>query len=88
MTWKPGDPAAAPLAKGPGGFDGVEITGDGRVLVSSWTDSSVHVITDSTMTKLITGVASPADIGYDTRRNRVLIPLFMGNAIEVYAITR
>ena len=86
MTWKPGDAAAAPLARGPGGFDGIEIAGDGRVLVSSWTDSSIHVISDSTMTKLITGVPSPADIGYDTRRNRVLIPLFMGNAIEVYAI--
>ena len=86
MTWRPGDAAAATLATGPGQFDGVEIAGDGRILVSSWADSSVYVVTDSTMSKLLTGVPAPADIGFDTRRNRVLVPLFLGNAVEVFSI--
>jgi hypothetical protein len=77
-----------PLASGPGQFDGVEILGDGRVVVSSWTDSSVHVVNNSTMTKIITGVPAPADIGYDSKRNRLLVPLFNGNAVEIWAIGR
>jgi sugar lactone lactonase YvrE len=86
MSWRPGDAAPTRLASGPGQYDGVEITGDGRILVSSWADSSIHVVTDSTMSKLIAGVSAPADIGYDTRRNRVLVPLFNGNTIEVFTV--
>jgi hypothetical protein len=29
-----------------------------------------------------TGLPSPADIGVDTKRNRVAIPIFMGNRVE------
>jgi hypothetical protein len=86
MTWKPGDPAPATLAAGSGQYDGVEVLADGRVLASSWADSSIHVVTNGQMRTLVTGVAAPADIGYDTRRNRVLIPLFNGNAVEVWTI--
>ena len=86
MTWKPGDPAPGTLAAGPGQYDGIEILADGRVLVSNWADSSIHVVTDGQKRKLITGVAAPADIGYDTRRNRVLIPLFNGNTVEMWTI--
>ena len=86
MTWAPGDSATKSLASGPGQFDGVEVLNDGRILVSSWADSSVHVVTNDRMRKLIGGVAAPADIGYDTRRNRVLVPLFNGNTVEVWSI--
>jgi len=86
MTWGTGDSAAKPLATGPGQYDGVEVLDDGRILVSSWADSSVHVITDGRMRKLISGVPAPADIGYDSRRNRVLVPLFNGNTVEVWTV--
>ena len=86
MTWSAGDSATRSLASGPGQFDGVEVLDDGRILVSSWADSSVHVVADNRMRKLITGVAAPADIGYDSRRNRVLVPLFNGNTVEVWSI--
>src|SRR5687768_15131867 len=86
MTWKPGDPAPGTLAAGPGQYDGIEVLADGRVLASNWADSSIHVVTDGQKRRLITGVAAPADIGYDTRRNRVLIPLFTGNAVEMWTI--
>ena len=36
--------------------------------------------------KIITGVPSPADIGYDAKRNRVLVPVFTGNRVEVYQL--
>jgi len=40
LAWKPGDKAPSVIAKGPGGVRRVEIAGS-RMLVSSWTDSTV-----------------------------------------------
>jgi hypothetical protein len=36
--------------------------------------------------KVITGVPSPADIGYDAKRKRVLIPIFSGNRVEIWQL--
>jgi hypothetical protein len=88
MTWAGGDSAMRSLASGPGEYDGVEVLTDGRILVSSWADSSVHVITGGEMRKLIGRVPAPADIGYDSRRNRVLVPLFNGNSVEIWTTGR
>jgi hypothetical protein len=74
------------LGKGAGQFDGVEITGDGALWVSSWADSSVYRYAGGQGTNLIKGVPSPADIGYDARRNRLLIPIFTGNRVEIWQL--
>jgi hypothetical protein len=85
LAWKPGDKAPSIIAKGPGGFDGVVMVGD-RILVSSWTDSTVSSYESGKQVKVISGVPSPADIGYDARRNRVLVPILMGNRVEVWQL--
>jgi sugar lactone lactonase YvrE len=85
LAWKPGDRSPRIIAKGPGGFDGVEVAG-GRILVSSWTDSTVSAYETGQEVKVITGVPSPADIGYDAKRNRVLIPIFTGNRVEIWQL--
>jgi sugar lactone lactonase YvrE len=85
LAWKPGDKAPSVIAKGPGGFDGVEIAG-GRMLVSSWSDSTVSSYETGQEVKVITGVPSPADIGYDGKRKRVLIPVFSGNRVEIWQV--
>ena len=85
LAWKPGDKAPSVIAKGPGGFDGVEIAGS-RLLVSSWTDSTVSTYETGQEVKVITGVPSPADIGYDAKRKRVLIPVFSGNRVEIWQL--
>ena len=36
--------------------------------------------------RLISGVPSPADIGIDTKRQRVLIPVFTQNRVEVWQL--
>jgi hypothetical protein len=36
--------------------------------------------------KLITGVPTPADIGYDAKRKRVLVPIFGGNRVEIWQL--
>ena len=84
--WSPGGAKADSVASGVGGYDGVEILADGRVLVSSWTDSAVHVMSGNTLTPLIRGVPGPADIGVDAGRNVVAIPIFEGNRVELWTI--
>jgi len=67
-----------------GQLDGIVQVADGAVLVSSWEGSSIlRGLPGAGFLANITGVASPADIGYDSRRKRVLIPLFTGNAVEI-----
>src|SRR6266850_1598286 len=85
FAWKPGDKAPSVLAKGPGGYDGVAIIGN-RIIVSSWNDSTVSSYETGDEVKLITGVPTPADIGYDAKRNRLLIPILMGNRIEIWQL--
>ena len=58
----------------------------GRLLASSWTDSTVSAYETGQEVKLITSVPSPADIGYDAKRNRVLIPIFTGNRVEIWQL--
>ena len=85
MAWKPGDRAPSVIARGAGGFDGVEMVG-ARILVSSWADSTVSGYETGQEVKVITGVPTPADIGYDAKRNRVLIPLFTANRVEIWQL--
>src|SRR2546430_11815559 len=53
-----------------------------KILVSSWNDSTVSSYETGQEVKVVTGVPSPADIGYDAKRNRLLIPIFTGNRVE------
>lgn len=95
MTWKSGDAKAAPIPSvtTAGQLDGVAVLPDGRILVSSWADSSVASIgggggggAAGSTTRVVTGVPSPADIGLDTKRNRLMVPIFMGDRVEIYKI--
>jgi sugar lactone lactonase YvrE len=85
LTWKPGGRPTS-LAEGPGQFDGVEVLQDGRVIASSWADSSVHVARNGSMTKLASGLPSPADIGVNARGGIVAVPLFMENRVEFWSL--
>jgi sugar lactone lactonase YvrE len=85
MAWKPGDKVPTVIARGVGGFDGVEIIG-GKIVASSWTDSSITRFDSTQGTKIITGVPSPADIGYDAKRNRLLVPILTGNRVEIWQL--
>jgi len=84
-AWKPGETAITALGTGPGQFDGVELA-KGAIWVSSWADSSVYRYENGEGSNLIKGVPSPADIGYDAKRNRVLIPIFTENRVEIWQL--
>lgn len=86
MSLAPNGGSPKTIATGPGQFDGVELLGDGRVLVTSWTDSTVQVVKDSTMSALFANVPSPADICVDTRRRVLAVPELMKNQVVYYRI--
>jgi hypothetical protein len=86
FAWAPGDSVARGIAGGPGQWDGIVTLPDGRVLASSWTDSSLYVLEGSTTRKVLGGVASPGAIGVDPQRMQVAIPSLMGNVVDLYRV--
>jgi hypothetical protein len=86
VRWAPGDSALQPLATGKGQHDGVEPIGNGRFLVTSWVDSSLNVVEDGRVTRVATGVPSPADLGWDAKRRRAAVPLLMAGRVELWEV--
>jgi sugar lactone lactonase YvrE len=86
FSWTPGA-GLTHVASGPGQYDGVEVV-DGMVLVSSWADSSVQVVRGGShqTTKLISGVNGPADIGFDTKRRVIAVPMFNDGKVGYYRL--
>jgi hypothetical protein len=67
-----------------GVLDGMAVVGD-SLLVTSWKGSAIYRGTLGQKFEVaISGLKAPADIGYDSKRKRVLVPRFMDNAVEVY----
>jgi len=85
-SMRQGNPSRTSVAKGIGRFDGVEVLADGRILVSAWSDSSIHAFADGKDERIIRHLSQPADIGIDTRRNRVAIPLGMVDRVQFWEI--
>jgi len=85
-AWAPGAMNITAVATGPGQYDGVEVLADGRLLVTSWADSSLNVVSNGTVTRLAGSLEAPADIGVDTKRMRVAIPRFNAGRVEWVAI--
>lgn len=69
-----------------GGLDGIVALGE-DVLVSSWGGQALYRgRPGGAFTAVVTGLEAPADIGYDSKRGRVLVPRFTGNAVEAWEI--
>ena len=67
-----------------GGLDGLIRLGDGTMFVSSWEGSAIYRIDPSgKVTAAFKGIPAPADIGFDTKRGRILIPHFNDHKVEV-----
>ncbi len=86
-AWTPGDSAARKIGEGPGMFDGIESFGPDQFLVTSWTDSSLNVLADGQMKKLVGGIAGPADIGYDREAGVVAIPQLSENKLALIQVS-
>ncbi len=84
--WKPGDDDVESLGSGPGQQDGVVFLPDGRLLVTSWTDSSLFVLENGRARKVAGKVPSPADIDVSPKDSRVAVPLLMENRVEFWEL--
>lgn len=70
---------------GLGALRGLTRVPDGTFLVSGWRGDKVWRGTPGgSFESVIDGLEAPADLGYDTRRQRLLIPLFDGHALAVF----
>jgi sugar lactone lactonase YvrE len=67
-----------------GRLDGVLRLPSGEFFVSSWEAGRVYHVRPGGFIQVVAeNLESPADVGFDTRRRRVLIPLLTENRIEI-----
>ena len=83
--WREDADSLITVGKASGTVDGIGVLDDGRIVASSWDDSTVAVV-GSTPVPLITGVAAPADFEIDRKRHRVLIPQLTENQVVVWQL--
>lgn len=69
------------------GLDGIVSLDDRGFLFSSWTDSAVYWVDhEGSVSILIADIQSPADLGVDRERNRVLVPVFREDRLFIREI--
>lgn len=65
-------------------LDDIVFTKDGGYLFTSWGDKAVHRVgPDGTTSRALENVEGPAGIGYDAKRDRVLVPLMPSNEVRI-----
>jgi sugar lactone lactonase YvrE len=70
------------LPKPPKGvLDGIVRLPDGSLLITSWEGQAVYRLANGQYTTVADSIQSPADIGWDPTRSRVLIPDMMANRL-------
>ncbi len=69
-----------------GMLDGIAPLGE-ELLISSWKGSGVYRgKLGGKFERVLAGLKGPADIGYDAKRGRLLVPRFQESAVEIYEI--
>ena len=70
-----------------GSLDGLVLLDDGTFLVSSWEGKAVYRgPAAGPFQTVLDNVNAPADIGYDSKRNRLLVPHFMDNMVTIHEL--
>ncbi len=70
-----------------GSLDGIVALPGGDLLVASWEANAVfRGKPGGDFTPVVENVKSPADIGYDTKRSRLLVPLFDSNEVQAFEV--
>ena len=86
-AWTPGEQTLTRIGRaGATNMDGVEMLSRGRMIVAAQSDSSIHLVTGSSVRPLIRTGGKPADIAVDTRRNRVAVPFVARNLVEIWQL--
>jgi sugar lactone lactonase YvrE len=67
-----------------GQLDGVVRTAAGQHLISSWEGQTIYrMAAAGQYESIVDSIEAPADIGYDSTRNTLMIPLFMANEVRI-----
>lgn len=70
-----------------GQLDGLLRLEDGSVIVSSWLGEGIYRgMPGAEFTPILTGMGGPADIGYDAKRHRLLVPIPGANQVTIHAL--
>lgn len=86
--WRPGQSGLEVIATPPGGrYDGVELLGDGRILVASQADSSLLVVDRGQPRRVARTAGAPADIGLDRKSGLVAVPYIALDRVDIFRIT-
>ncbi|HEX7151858.1 MAG TPA: PQQ-dependent sugar dehydrogenase [Thermoanaerobaculia bacterium] len=85
LAWRPGTHPRA-IVRGPGAYEGVVVLPNGSVLVSSGHDDAIHVVRGDRLEPLFARRPTPADIGFDAKRNHLLIPSTNGDWLEAWKL--
>lgn len=70
---------------GGGNFDGIEFVNN-HLLIASQLDSSIHLYTREEEYIYIRVPGRPADIGIDTKRNRIAVPYIAQNRVDIWQL--
>jgi len=77
-----------PFLNSKGGFfDGIEFSGS-DIIVASQTDSSIRHVNSTLDQIIIKTPGRPADIGIDTKRNRIAVPYIALNRVDVWKLEK
>jgi sugar lactone lactonase YvrE len=66
-------------------MDGAVLWG-GHLLVASQADSAIHAVSDSRSGAYLPSLGRPADLGLDTRRGRLAVPVVALNQVEIWQL--
>ena len=82
-----GKKKAEPVKLPKGSLDGIVLLPGGDLLISSWDGKALYRGKPAgPFTELLGDLNAPADIGYDSKRMRVLVPRFLDNRLEAWDV--
>jgi hypothetical protein len=69
-----------------GQLDGLTHLADGTALVSSWKGDEIYRLDGGKPAAILAGMDAPADLGYDAKRKRLLIPHPTANQVTIHTV--
>ena len=70
-----------------GSLDGLIAMDDGSLIMSSWEGSAIYRLDkNGSYSIVVDSLESPSDIGYDNKRNRLLVPLFLKDKVVIFPL--